>query len=806
MAKSLIIVESPTKVRTIQKFLGKKYVIKASVGHVRDLPKSKLSVDIKNNFTPVYEVMPDKKKVIDEIKKAATGAKEVYLAPDPDREGEAIANHIVEACGGFRGKKVHRVMFNEITAKGVEAGMSRPHEIDMGKVNAQQARRILDRLVGYKLSPLLWKKVRRGLSAGRVQSVALRLIVEREAKIAAFKPEEYWSVLATLLKGKRTRFLTKLEKVDGKKAKIGNKEEADAIIADIGEHEFKVVKKTARKRKRSPFPPFITSSLQQEAARRFRFNARKTMMLAQQLYEGIELGREGSVGLITYMRTDSFRVADEAVDFARFHIQKTFGDDYLPKTPHVYKSKKSAQEGHEAIRPAGLRLPEELSSVLTKDQLKLYTLIFQRFIASQMEPARIEGTRVDITVSGKREYLFVVRGDVVLFPGFLKLYDESSEKTKEAEEEEKEGQSDKLPPMNVGDTFTKEKIEGKQHFTQPPPRYTEASLIKELEEKGIGRPSTYASIMSVIRTRDYVESDKSRRFVATQLGITVSTMLSACFDDLLNPSFTAQLEEQLDKVELGEVEWVKLLQDFYKPFEADLKKADAQMELLRKELEKTDEVCEKCGKPMAKKWGKFGAFLACTGYPDCSNTRELGEEARDDAGEEEVDETCEKCGKPMVRKRGRRGEFLACSGYPSCKNTKNIDGTGGSSEPRFVEGETCPKCNERLQYRMGRFGEFIGCSAYPKCKYIKKEEKKTGVSCPEEGCGGELVEKRSRFGTSFYSCSNYPKCKFSVSHKPVSVPCPDCGAPFILERNTKRKGLFYTCFADGCDYEGTELP
>ncbi|MBF0275542.1 MAG: type I DNA topoisomerase [Nitrospinae bacterium] len=806
MSKSLVIVESPAKAKTIKKYLGDDFTIKASVGHVRDLPKKNLSVDIENSFTPEYEVLPDKKKVIADIKAAAKPVDTVYLAPDPDREGEAIAFHIVEACGGFKGKEVKRVLFNEITKKGITEAMKSPIEIDTSRVDAQQARRILDRLVGYKISPLLWKHVKRGSSAGRVQSVALRLIIEREAEIKAFNQEEYWSILADLKGKKPPKFEAKLGKIDGKKVTVKNEEQAQNIQNDLAGKDFIIDDIKKKKRKRSAFPPFITSTLQQEAARRYRFNAKKTMMIAQQLYEGIKIGSEGEVGLITYMRTDSFRVSDDAIEFGRKYIEEKFGKDYLPDTPNSYKSKKSAQEGHEAIRPTELRPPEGIDSYLNSDQKKIYGIIFQRFIASQMNQAEIDGTSFSIKAVGKKEYLFSATGNVVAFPGFLKIYDDTVEKATDDDAEE-ESQTDVLPQLDKGDKLNVNKIFGKQHFTQPPPRYTEASLIKVLEEKGIGRPSTYATIMSVIRAREYVVADKSRRFTPTSLGTMISTMLTATFNDLLNSEFTAGLEDKLDNVETGKLSWIKLLKDFYKPFEIDLKNAGAKMDLLKKEMEKTDEVCDKCGQPMAKKVGKFGEFLACTGYPDCKNTKELESSQDNNIEEEPLDLECEKCGKPMVRKKGRFGDFLACTDYPECKTTKKITAAGEvvSNEPRYVEGEKCPQCESQLQYRQGRFGEFISCSNYPKCKYIKKEIIRTETKCPEEGCNGFLVEKKSRFGKMFYSCENYPKCKFAVWNKPVNKECPACKFPFLTEKVTKRKGTFYACHDKACGYESDPI-
>lgn len=732
--KSLLIVESPTKVKTLAKFLGNEFSIKASVGHIKDLPKKELGVDLDNNLAPTYVVIEGKEKVLRDLKKAAKTADRIYLGPDPDREGEAIAWHIAEELNG-KSDKVFRVEFNEITEKAVTEAIEHPRKIDMNLVDAQQARRILDRLVGYKLSPLLWRKVRRGLSAGRVQSVAVRLVVDREKEIEAFKPREYWSVTANLEGKEPPPFDAKLFNIDDKKADISNEDEVNNILADLEGKSFSVKKIDKKKRRRSPAPPFITSTLQQEAARKLRFTAKKTMMIAQQLYEGTELGGEGSVGLITYMRTDSVRIASEAQQEARALIRGEFGKDFLPQKPPVYKSKKSAQEAHEAIRPTSvIRIPGSIKGYLTKDQHNLYNLIWNRFIASQMHNALLEQTSIDIE-AGK--YIFRATGSVITFPGFMKLYTESGESGPEDE--------DLLPSLSEGDMLKTLGITPKQHFTQPPPRYSEASLVKELEARGIGRPSTYASILGTIQDRKYTEKTEGR-FKPTELGALVSDLLVERFSELMDYNFTANMENNLDSIEEGGLKWVDIVMDFYRPFDKVLTEA---METLGKVKPKdipTDEVCDKCGKPMVIKWGRHGRFIACTGYPDCKNTKPLDENNGKPAEVQETDEKCEKCGSPMVLKSGRFGRFLACSKYPECKTTKAIS---------------------------------------------------TGIRCPEDG--GDIVERRTKKGKLFFSCGNYPKCKFATWYKPVKKSCPSCGSDMLVEKHTK-KGDYLACVKKDCKY------
>ncbi len=734
--KSLLIVESPAKVKTLSKFLGKSFNIKPSIGHVKDLPTKKIGVDVENDFTPEYVVIDGKQKVLRELKKAAKSADMIYLAPDPDREGEAIAWHIAEELNGDPDKVV-RVVFNEITEKAVTDAIKNPRKININLVDAQQARRVLDRLVGYKLSPLLWRKVRRGLSAGRVQSVALRLVAEREREIEAFETVEYWSVTANLEGSVPPPFDAKLIQVGSKKAEIGNESESDAILKGLEGKPFTVSKVDRKKRRRNPAPPFITSTMQQEASRKLRFVAKKAMFVAQKLYEGLDIGAEGSVGLITYMRTDSVRVAKEAQQEARDFINKTFGKEFVPSKPPVYKSKKASQDAHEAIRPtSAFRTPESLKGHLSTDQFKLYTLIWNRFVASQMNPAQLEQTSVDID-AGK--YKFRATGSVVKFPGFMKLYIEGVDHATEEE--------GLLPPVKEKDILKTLSITPKQHFTQPPPRYTEPTLVRDLEAKGIGRPSTYATILSTIQDRQYVEKDGGR-FNATELGLVVNDLLVARFSDLMDYNFTAKMEDNLDKIEEGAFKWTDIVNDFYKPFEKLLAEAMDNMERVKPEDIPTEEVCEKCGKPMVIKWGRHGRFIACTGFPDCKSTKPLEGEGGEQAAEpEKTDEKCDKCDSEMVVKSGRFGKFLACSKYPDCKNTKPIA---------------------------------------------------IGVKCPE--CDGDIVEKRSKKGKVFFGCGSYPKCKFATWYRPVKKKCPECGKGILAEKKTKGEEAL-VCLNKSCSYK-----
>lgn len=740
--KSLIIVESPAKVKTLSKFLGKDFTIKASVGHIKDLPTKQLGVDVEKNFEPTYVVIGGKEKILKELKKAAKGADKIFLGPDPDREGEAIAWHVAEELNGDS-DKVLRVEFNEITERAVKGAIQNPRKIDKSLFNAQQARRVLDRLVGYKLSPLLWRKVRRGLSAGRVQSVALRIVVEREREIEAFKSEEYWSITAMFEGQSPPPFQAKLFHIEGNKFTIKSEKEAKGIVDDLTQKTFHVSKIEEKKRKRSPAPPFITSTLQQEASRKLKFTAKKTMLIAQKLYEGLELGGEGSVGLITYMRTDSVRVSSGAQSEARDFISRDFGNDFVPQKAPAYKSKKSAQEAHEAIRPTSiLRKPQDVKNYLTRDQHSLYTLIWNRFLASQMSPALIEQTSVDITAD---QYLFRATGMVVKFPGFMTLYTETPD---EAAEEEK-----KLPILKEGEGVRKTEILPKQHFTQPPPRYTEATLVKELEAKGIGRPSTYASILSTIQERKYSEKLEGK-FKPTELGVIVTDLLIDRFPELMDVGFTAKMENKLDKIEEGTSKWSKVIKDFYTPFDKELNEALESLGRVKPKDIPTDQTCDKCSNPMVIKWGRHGRFLACSGFPDCKNTKPLKEGTAESgttdtegAAVEQTDEKCEKCGSPMLLRSGKYGRFLACSDYPKCKTTRAIG---------------------------------------------------IGIQCPDDG--GELVQRRTKRGKVFYSCGNYPRCKFATWYKPVAKHCPSCGAGILIEKRTKKEEVI-ACLKKECGFK-----
>jgi len=803
--KSLVIVESPAKANTINKYLGKEFVVKASLGHVKDLPKSKLGVDIKNDFEPVYELIPGKEKVVKELRTAAKGAGRIFLAADPDREGEAICQHLKEILDDHKGE-VFRVLFNEITPKAIRAAMEKPGRINQHIVDAQQARRILDRLVGYQISPLLWDKVRRGISAGRVQTVALRMIVEREREILAFTPEEYWSIIAKLEGREPPPFSARLVKIKGKIAEVKNQAEADHILEVVKKSEFLVESVVTKEKKRNPVPPFTTSKLQQDAARRLRFTVKKTMMLAQRLYEGVELGDEGRVGLITYMRTDSTRISDEAMEMVRSYVSDVYGSNYLPEKPVFYKTKKDAQDAHEAIRPTFVgRTPDDLKPYLGEDELKLYRLIWTRFVASQMNPAVYDQTTIEISA---KDYLFRENGRVLKFDGFLRVYEESTDDDIHAKPTGDEEDDIALPPLTVGEKLRLLDVTPRQHFTEPPPRYTEASLVKVLEEKGIGRPSTYASILTTIQDREYVTKDQGK-FRPTELGTVVTDMLVKHFEDIFDIQYTARMEEELDEVEDGKMTWVEALDEFYKKFEKDLKKASKNMENLKRQEIPTDEVCEKCGSPMVKKWGQFGSFLACSAYPECKNTKELALEEPPKEGQPAADaepEPCENCGRPMALKRGRFGQFLACTGYPECKTTRKIAQAGRApKKPDVILDETCPKCGQaKLAMKEGRFGEFIACSNYPKCKYIKP--KTVGVPCPKPGCGGELIERRSKRGKVFYGCAKYPDCDFVAWNKPVPEQCPQCGAPYLLEKSTKREGLVRYCNEESCKYKVSVEP
>ena len=695
--------------------------------------------DVENNFEPEYITIRGKGKILQELKTAAKKAEKIFLAPDPDREGEAIAYHIGNEVARFTKGKIYRVLFNEITKKAVKEALDNPTELNPDRVNAQQARRILDRLVGYKISPILWKKVHRGLSAGRVQSVALRIVCEREREIQAFKSKEYWSVTLNLEGSCEPKFQAKLLKIGNEKAEIGNKEEADTILKDLDGLPLVLDSITKKERKRNPSAPFITSSLQQEASRKLNFSPKKTMLLAQKLYEGIKLDKKGTVGLITYMRTDSVRLSDQALEDVRSFIPEKYGDDYLPTKPNVYKSKKSAQEAHEAIRPTDVNIdPNSIKDYLEKDLFRLYQLIWSRFVSCQMVPAVLDTTQFDIK-SGN--YLFRSNGSILKFAGFMKVYVESQDDVTSEKSDSKD--SDRiLPPLTKGEELKLIEILPEQHFTQPPARFTEAMLVKELEDKGVGRPSTYASIISVIKDRDYIQNEE-RRLKPVELGFMINDLLVENFPDIMTTQFTAKMEGQLDEVEDGKVEWKKVLQSFYTPFKKDLEEAEKKMKDFKAEVEETDEVCEKCNEPMIIKWGRFGKFMACSGYPDCKNAKDIKKPGSEE-GEtpDEVDGVCDLCESALIIKRGRFGKFIACSTYPECKFTKPIG---------------------------------------------------LGIACPEDNCKGEIAPRRTKKGRTFYGCTKYPDCKFTSWDKPKNEPCPECKHPFMVEKWKKNEDPTILC-------------
>jgi DNA topoisomerase-1 len=811
MAKALVVVESPAKAKTINKYLGRDYKVIASMGHVRDLPKSKLGVDVDNDFEETYESLESRKKVIKELKDAAKDATDIYVATDPDREGEAIGWHLIQELKGKK-RKFHRLTFNEITKKAVNEALAHPRAIDEKMVAAQRARRVLDRLVGYKISPLLWDKVRRGLSAGRVQSVALKLICDREREIEKFVPVEYWHLFARLAGPQPPEFEAKLHKKHGDNIVPANETESNAVLKDLEGAKWIVSSVMTKERKRHAAPPFITSKLQQTA----RFPVKKTMMLAQQLYEGgIEIpGLTG--GLITYMRTDSVRVSDDAVAAVREYIGTTFGDDYRLDKPNFYKTKSDAQDAHEAIRPTSLEHdPETVRQYLTADQYSLYRLIWNRFVASQMPPATFDETTVDISAA---DYLFRVKGTVPKFPGWLATYGpaiEDAEQPKETKSQKDAGDEDDedavsgvLPPLAKGDVLALKTLRPEQKFTQPPARFSEATLVKELEDNGIGRPSTYASIIGVLQDREYAHKVDGR-FKPSALGVMITDLLTKSFDDIIDVEYTRSLEDDLDKIEQGTGNYTKMLTEFYKKFKKDLTRAGKEMIDLKKGIE-IGEACDKCGMPMLKRVGKFGPFIACSGYPDCTNTRELEvQEAESESGEEEI-EPCENCGKPMAVKRGRFGQFLACTGYPECKTTRKLIATkqGGlrAAKPDQILDELCPRCNANLVVKQGRYGEFTACTKYPECKYVK--HKTTGLKCPKDADkGGEVVERKSKRGKMFFGCSNYPDCDFVLWNRPILEKCPKCDAPYLVEKITKKHGRQLLCNNEECDYaRSEELP
>ncbi len=806
MAKALVIVESPAKAKTINKYLGRDFKVIASMGHVRDLPKSKLGVDVDDNFAPEYVVIPDRAKVIKELKAAAKGVEDIFVATDPDREGEAIGWHLAEELGGKK-RKIRRLMFNEITKKAILEAMKHPGDIDMNMVDAQQARRVLDRLVGYKISPILWDKVRRGLSAGRVQSVALKIICDREREIESFKPEEYWHVTARLAGTLPPEFDARLVRKGKDAIKVTNEAEAKKVLADLAIADFVISSIAQKERKKTSAPPFITSKLQQAS----RFPVKKTMMIAQQLYEGIELpGEEAAVGLITYMRTDSVRVADQALTDVRELIGDQYGAAFVPAEPNKFKVKTSAQDAHEAIRPTFMKYsPDAVRAHLTQDQYYLYRLIWNRFLASQMTPATFDDTTVDINAA---DYIFRAKGSVPKFAGWLAVYDNTTTEAEESERTEKptvnqsvapaadaddETSSGVLPVLAEGQKLAVREIKPEQKFTQPPARYNEGSLVKALEENGIGRPSTYASIISVLQARDYVNKIEAR-FWPTILGRRlVEKLLTPAFDDILEVAYTAKMEEELDDIEKGKAKYADVLKAFYKDFKKDLKRAEKEMPNF-KEGQPTGVTCDKCNQgEMVEKAGKFGIFLACSRYPDCDNTREI--ETPNQPSTDELDEACENCGKPMIVKRGRFGMFLACTGYPECKTTRKIiqSKTGVSAaKPDQILDEACPTCGKNLVIKQGRYGEFTACTGYPDCRYVK--QKLTGIKCPKDG--GDVAERKSKRGKEFYGCVNYPKCDFTLWNKPIEEPCPKCKWPFLTEKITKRHGRQLICANEECDF------
>jgi DNA topoisomerase-1 len=836
MARSLVIVESPAKAKTINKYLGRNYTVKASYGHVMDLPKKTIGILLpgaengkkkkkakgkgkaegkaaerkavkiaapspEEIFEPTYEIIPGKMKIIGELRKAAESAENVYLATDPDREGEAISAHLLEALARKKSDraKFSRVMFNEITQKAIKAAFEHPAQVNGNLVDAQQARRVLDRLVGYKISPLLWDKVRRGLSAGRVQTVALRLIVEREREVRAFVPKEYWTIHALLAASEPPSFETKLIKYRDKDLEVPNEAEAQRILAELERAIWQVASVTQKEKRRFAPPPFTTSKLQQAGYNRLRFTAKRTMMLAQRLYEGVELGSEGAVALITYMRTDSVKVSNDALAQVREHIGASYGDKYLPEKPNFFKSKKDAQEAHEAVRPTDVaRTPESVRPYLEDDMFKLYQMIWQRFVASQMVPAVFDQTTIDVAAN---DYTFRATGSVQKFDGYLAAY--QAVKEEEEKEDAEDAESRTLPRVTEGEQLRMERIRPEQHFTEPPPRYTEATIVKELEEKGIGRPSTYATIISTIVEREYVNKDQGR-FTPTLLGEKVSDLLVKAFADIFDVGFTARMEDELDEIEDGKLPWKTSVKEFWNRFEEDLDKAAGEMESYKAGIP-TGQKCEKCGQgELLERISRHGFFLGCNRYPECDFTQDLSPEVGGEEVESEAKtEYCDNCGKEMAIKRGRFGPFLACTGYPECKTTRRlVSGTRKARQPDVVLDEKCPTCGEgQLLRRHGRFGEFIGCQNYPKCKYTRPIT--LGIKCPK--CNeGEFVRRGTAKGRGrgriFYGCSRYPDCDFTTPHEPIKEPCPKCGAPFIVEKRTKH-GNFRSCIKEGCDWE-----
>jgi DNA topoisomerase-1 len=824
MSKSLVIVESATKAKTIEKYLGKGFSVLASVGHIMDLPKKEIGVELEHRtFEPTLVVSPDKLKIVAQLKRAGAAADEIFLAPDPDREGEAIAYHLALQLGtsSKEKKKIRRVTFNEITKKAVQEAFKHARDVDQNLVDAQQTRRVLDRLVGYQISPLLWDKVRRGLSAGRVQTVAVRLIVEREREIGAFQPVEYWTLDALLHPERQAdkSFKARFVGIDGEPVRVANGKDKDGkdqfianalpdgksmaeVVGALEQAKWSLDSVQSREQQRKPLPPFITSQLQRDASSKLGFNVRRTMGVAQRLYEGVEIGSEGMVGLITYMRTDSPRIAPEAIEAAREWIGKQLGAKYLPASANLYKGKKDAQDAHEAIRPSDVtRTPDSIARYLTEEQLKLYRLIWQRFVASQMTPAIFDVTTAKIVaVSSKngKPYDFRASGSVVRFDGFLKIYEVQEEKKDEEEES-----ANKLPNLDNVKILALEKLLDEQHFTSPPPRYNEGSLVKVLEERGVGRPSTYASIISTIQDREYV-SKISGRFYPTEIGMVVCDLLVKNFPYIFDIAYTAKLEEELDDIEEGKEKWTALLNGFYDHFEEELKDAGSKMESIKRMEVVTNEKCDLCGSPLVLKWGKFGSFFACSAYnkkdpASCTFTKEntAGKPDMNTPEAQEVveqEEYCDNCGRVMVLRRGPFGMFMSCPGYnedPPCKTFRKLSQKQQQkqSTPKPT-GEDCPVCGKPLVLRQGAYGEFVSCSGYPKCKYIKQNLIE-GMKCPK--CGvGDIAERKARRGNVFWGCTNYPKCDFTSNNKPVPTKCPECGSPYLVEK-TLKSGVYLEC-------------
>ena len=758
MTKHLIIVESPAKTRTLKKFLGKDYQVEASMGHIRDLVKKDMGIG--PDFEPNYQVLAEKKKVVGQLRSAAKKADVVYLAPDPDREGEAIAWHIAQVLDK-EPDQIRRVTFNEITRRAVLKALETPREIDSRKVDAQQARRILDRLMGFRLSPLLWEKIQQGLSAGRVQSVALKMVCDRQDEIDAFVPEEYWVLAADLEAAEPPPFTAKLHRIDGEKAKVDNGEQAAEIVQALGAGRFRVAAVERKESKQFPGPPFITSRLQQDAARRFGFSVKRTMGIAQGLYEGKEIGDRGAVGLITYMRTDSTRVAEEALEEGRRFIAATYGEGSLPEKPVRYRSKKGAQDAHEAIRPTNFDLPpERVAQYLKPEDLKLYKLIWDRFVASQMMPAVFDVTQVDVE-NGR--YLLRAQGKVLKSPGFLAVYQEAKDEDATNGDQAENGEGTSMPAVREGEELRLLELHSDQKFTQPPARFSEATLVKALEENGIGRPSTYAQILATLTDRDYVDRVE-RRFAPSLLGKLVNRMLQGNFHDIINEGYTAELEVELDRIEEGDLEWKEALRGFNEQLTRDLETAGQTMPNVRREGIPTGETCPECGQgEIMMRSGRFGLFFGCSRYPECSYTRNPEPAAGDgDGGAEEAASAeevppCEKCGSPMTLRRSRYGAFYGCSNYPECKNIRKT------------------------------------------AKEQRAEPKPTGVTCPE--CGkGQIQEKRSRRGKVFYSCDRFPDCKYALWNRPVPRPCPRCAHPFLVEKTTKKEGTRLVCPNEGCGF------